>query len=173
MNYYTITTLLVVVFSILLGVFVYLKNRNNRINSSYFLVCLSLAIWNIMDFLLSGKFAIDSSTLLTISRFSYIGINLFPTFVAFFVLSIVNEKPNKYIKYFIYLYPLILSIISITTPYFVEEIIFETSFGITRRIAKGGLLYNLFILYSFWIIFYWFYKLIPGYKKMEGQKRFK
>ena len=82
-NWYPITSLIASIFSLLLGIFVYLKGKNNPVNKSFAFINFSLVVWCFGSY--NVNIARDQSTALFWDRFIYIGAVFIPVFFAHFV----------------------------------------------------------------------------------------
>ncbi|MDD5774032.1 MAG: ATP-binding protein [bacterium] len=171
MDYYSISTLIVLLAYFLLGTFVFFRNRYGNQNRAYAFVCLTTGIWAISDFLLALKLPIDKTLYLYIIKFLHIGTIFFPSAFARLSLSIFDESPKKYFRYFLNYFPLLLWVLTLFTPFMLNDLILEKTTSYSRYFPKPGILYNLVTLFTVWVICYWFYKLIYYYKRTTGLKK--
>ncbi len=99
MNYYALCPSIVAVFVLLLGFFVLLKNRKNRLNLIYFYLSISLFIWlwffslmywNTGEYELSYMFA----------KIGFVGVILTPVCALHFIAEFLNSRLKNYAIYF-------------------------------------------------------------------------
>ena len=86
MNPFAISGLLIVISSSLFGIFVFVKNRKSRVNQSWAIFSVAIAIWG-YGFYKGGNATIPSLALFWY-RIAYIGIIFIPFFsFIFFVVG--------------------------------------------------------------------------------------
>lgn len=99
MNYYALGPTIVAFFVLIQGLFVLLKNRNNRLNLIYFYLSISLFIWLICFSIMywaSGNY--DFAYFF--ARIGFIGVILTPVCVFHFTAEFLNSSLKKYAIYF-------------------------------------------------------------------------
>jgi len=143
MNLFSIPPILSSIMFLLLGGFVYLKNRRSKINIAFFFVCLTTFWWQFSWFFL---FNIEDGTLAKIFvKIGHVGIVLLP--VAFLHFSLVflgkTDKLNKIILTIAYTITAFFEISLFTTNYFVNGY-YEYYWGFY---PKAGFLHPFFLLF--------------------------
>jgi len=168
MAYFLGAILLNMVIFFFLSVFVYLKNRESRINQIWATGNLILAAWFLcvgMNFfgLLSKAGALASIRIA--HCFSILGPVLFYHFVL--LLTERVEKRKKILKVFYLLSFLIILMITLFPKGFMKDAI--PAFGL-KYLPLGGPLYFMHILGLCIILISICYELITGYKESSGYK---
>ena len=105
---------------LLLGVFVFLKNKKSVVNATFSLICLSTVWWQFTWFILFNTK--DEFLASILVRVGYMGIILIPiTFFHFFITFLdKNYRLDKYLLYFSYLFGLLFEISLWTSNYFIS-----------------------------------------------------
>jgi len=154
-----------IVFS-LIGVFVYLKNPNNRINQSFCIWSIFMFIWAFGYFF---PFVKDSKELSLLSfRMLHSGSNFIPISFLYFVSSVLGIYPEqkKIIKTGAFIH-IILAFI-VPTPLFIKDMVpkFEMFYW-----AEINFMYSVWLIIWMSIVNYSVYLLYIGYKKAVGIKK--
>lgn len=171
MDYYSISALLNLVIQFWLGTFVYLKDKQKGQNRAFALLCYTVVVWSLSDFLLAIRLPLDESTYLYIVKFLHIAIIFFPSAFVKLSFAITNESPKRYFRYFLNYFPILLWFITLFTPFMLESLAIEETKFYSRYFPRAGVLYNLVSVFTLWSIGYWFYRLIHNYKRTTGYKR--
>ncbi|MEA2088826.1 MAG: histidine kinase N-terminal 7TM domain-containing protein, partial [Patescibacteria group bacterium] len=155
----------------LVGIFVYLTNKDKIVNKMFFLLSLCGAIWSFGLFLMFNTQNIIMSYYYRL--FMDCGSILLPAFWLHFVYSILNYNGSKrkelYICYFISIVLFTLNLFDFFIPgLFVKEIVEKSIFNFY---PTAGLGYYLFFCYFLIIIPYSLFHLIRGYKNSKGFKK--
>lgn len=99
MNYYALCPSIVTVFVLVLGFFVLLKNRKNRLNLIYFYLSISLFLWLLFFSLMywnTGKYELSYM----LAKFGFIGVILTPVCALHFIAEFLDSRLKKYAIYF-------------------------------------------------------------------------
>lgn len=155
--------------SIVLALFILIKNKRDGISVSFSLFCLSVCVW-----LCSYAQVYDSSTLETAliwSKIGFIGILFIPLFAFLFVLYFIEIKINKIL---LFLFSLInISFIGLL---FCSNLIIDqistTSWGLYPHAGKIHVLFMIYSLIMFLISVFYSYKYIqqPETTSVKKQK---
>jgi len=163
---YIASSFIITFFSIFLGTFVYLRDRKNIINFTFFLLSVSIAIWS-LGFMITIT-APDKTMGLFGVRFCNIGAILIPVFFLHFILALLKiielKRKILYLAYAIDFIMLILNFTELYTKDVAPKLIF-------KYLAIPGILYPLYILMFFSYIGYAYYELLKGYKQSSGIER--
>jgi len=166
MNPFAISGLLIVISSSLFGIFVFVKNRKSRVNQSWAIFSVAIAIWG-YGFYKGGNATIPSLALFWY-RIAYIGIIFIPVFFYHFVCVWLGLK-KKTLLYLSYLYGFFFLILE-WSPWK------DLFFGITNIkrlftfywVYPPTFLLTFFVIIWFAIVFYAHYKLYQAFKKSSG-----
>jgi hypothetical protein len=121
-NYYATPQISCCVFYLLLGTFVYLKNRGSRLNLLFFLVCLSTFFWFL------GVTMCALSLNKTVAGFwiypLYTGIVLLPIFFYHFAMVLIErEREERFTLILIYIMDIA----------FIAALVFTDTFMVARK----------------------------------------
>ena len=150
--------------SVLLGTFVYFKNRSSNVNKIGFLLSLSVSLWSWSLF--AKEVYIEKTTAIFFIRLAYAGAIFIPTLFFHFVISLLNLSKNKLILSFYALS--VIFLVFDFTPLFIKDIkpiLFFRYYGIPGKV------FPLFVISFISIIGYSHYILIKHFRKAEGQTR--
>lgn len=166
MLFYTITALTNAVTSIVLGFFVYFRNRKAMLNKIFAVFCLSVASWATFYF-----FWINLGTTKSIALFFGRALNISAIFIAITYFHLITVFLNIYqekkkLVIFGYLVSFFL-FISGFTPLFIRDVEPELSFP---WYPKPGISYHIFVLMFFGLVIYSWYLMIKTIKKTTGIK---
>ena len=150
--------------SILLGIFVYLENRQSNVNRTWMLLSFSVSLWSWS--ILGRELSIEKSNALFCVRLSYVGaIFIGPLFFHFVNTFLKLEKKRLTAAF----YALSLAFLILDfTPLFIKDVGPILSF---RFYGIPGNLYPFYAISFISIIAYSHYILIRHFKKSEGQVR--
>lgn len=167
MNFFSSYCLIISVTSLTLGFFVYLKNRKVFVNKLWFLLSLSIAMWNFGYF--KSLVVPDQTQALFWSRyFLYVGAIFIPAFFVHFVLSFLGIlKEKKKIIYVIYFSSVFL-LGSAFTPLLIKGMVPKLSF---QYYSEPGVAYSFFLIFFAWCVVYAHYLMFKYYKKISVYKR--
>jgi serine phosphatase RsbU (regulator of sigma subunit) len=150
MQYYIVSTFLNGIVFILLGTFVYFKNRQRTVNRVYLFFSLAVAEWAFAYFfwLVLGK---DHDTALFWSRVLNIGPTLIPVFFFHYILALCDlVKPNKKILIWTYVLGGVFFISSFT-PLYVRDAVPQ---GLFIYYPAAGVIHPFFLVFFFGIPVY-------------------
>ncbi|MCK5044210.1 hypothetical protein KAR26_00585 [Candidatus Parcubacteria bacterium] len=166
MFFYAITGLINAATSLILGIFVYSKNRKNELNKKFGLFAFSVAIWSFGYFF--WQIAKEPQEALFWSRVLMAGTIFIPVFYFDFVLRLINNvKRNKNLLIFGYIASFIFFLLNFT-PLFVRDVTSKLSFPFW---PEPGILFHFFLLMFFGYTAWSWYLMIGAYKKFTGMKR--
>jgi signal transduction histidine kinase len=161
---YIISCALTGILSLLLGIFIYIKNRESNINKIGMLLSLTISLWSWSLF--ARELSSEKNTALFFVRLCYIGVIPIPAFFLHFVSSLTKQVKNK-LLFFIYFLSFIF-LISDFTPLFIKEVRPILSF---RYYGTPGIFFPFYVFLFISIAVYSHYILIKYFKKSEGQTR--
>jgi len=116
--YTTISYAVTGTLSLLIGTFVYLKNRSSGVNKFFMLLSLSVSFWSWCLF--ARELAYEKTTALFFVRLCYVGAIFVPANFSNFVISLLKLEKKKLIAAF-YALSLILLIFDFT-PLFIKDV---------------------------------------------------
>jgi len=167
MNFFTLFCLITSIASFTLGCFVYFKNRKAFLNKIWFLLSLSIAIWN-FGYFKSLVASSEGQALFWSRYFLYGGAIFIPAFFVHFVLSFLGiHKGRKGTIWVIYF----LSILFLGfgfTPLLIKGMAPKLSF---RYYSEPGVAYFFFLVFFAWCVIYAHYLMFKNYKKISVYKR--
>ena len=148
--FYVVSSLATAISSLLLGIFVYFRNRNNLTNKSWLLMSMSISVWTLgYCAMISGGF--NHETTLFLDRVSHIGAIFIPLFYLKFVISLLQEtKKYNRINRFCTITS-VLFIFTVFSKYFISDVVAKYYF---KYYPVPGAFYLLFTLYFFTVIVY-------------------
>jgi signal transduction histidine kinase len=163
MSFYVISALINTFASLVLGVFVLIKNHKSKINATFSLFAFSVAYWSIGYYF--WQVAQDKYSALLWCRILMAGAIFIPIFYFHFVLALVDLLERKKIilriGYFIFFIFLILDF----TPLFVNRV--EPLLGFNFWPIAGPA-YSVFLAAWFSYVIYSSYLLYQKYKNSNG-----
>jgi len=165
-NSFTLPNLAIVVTSLILGIFVLLKDKNVLINRLLFFLSLCIGIWS-FGFLKTITSANAESALFW-GRFLYIGAIFIPTVFLHFIFSILNDLKNRKKILFIAYSLCVLFLIFDFTPWFIKDV---TPMPPFKYYDVPGTIYPFYVISLLVQIIYAHYKLIKALKNLIGIKR--
>jgi len=166
MLFYAITGLINALGSAFLGFFVYLKNRKNKINQTFGLLCLSIVLWTFPYCV--WQISTTEKSALFWSRALMVGAIFIPVTYLHFVSTFLGLYQKKK-RFLIFSYVLAFIFIILNfTPLFVKNVAPELYFTYW---PKPGVAYPPFLLMFFSYIIYGCYLLFNAYKKRTGIER--
>ena len=145
MNLYALANLLTSLFSILLGIFVFLKGKNKLINKTFSLWALSVGIWSFGIY--RHALAVDSFSAMFWSQFLHGAAIFIPTLFFQFTLSLIQaNKISKKILLFMYLFSLAFFFINFSnfSYLFILDIRPILTF---KYFPRAGIIYPFFVIF--------------------------
>jgi signal transduction histidine kinase len=154
------------VISTIFGLFIFLKDRKNKVNITFSLFCLSVAFWSyaymIWPFFLSKESVLISFQLL------HIGASFTSITYLHFVTSWLNiDKRNKKIILSGYFLAILFSIFSFS-PLFISDVVPKFSM---EYWANPGIIYHFYLIYFFGYFLYSSILLFLNFRRVTGVKR--
>ncbi len=145
------------VFVLFLGVFVFLKNKNSKLNLIFFLLSVSITVWLFSTFMMFIS-KTDSQAIFW-DRTVYLGVIFIPILTYHFGLAFSKTRNPKilYLGYFLAVIFVVLS----RTNYFVSGL-FEYRWGVH---SYAQIFHHIFLVYFILYVFLWFYNLYRYYRK--------
>jgi signal transduction histidine kinase len=150
--------------SLLVGIFVYAKNRTSNVNKSWMILNFSASLWGWSLF--ARELSLDKTTALFFVRLCYVGAIFIPALFFRFTISLLKVNKNK-LLFSIYILSLIFIILDFT-PLFIKDVKPILSF---RYYGIPGTIFPLFVISFIGITGYSHYILIQHLKRSEGQVR--
>jgi signal transduction histidine kinase len=166
MLFFSISALLNGFTCLILGIFVFLKNKRNLINKTYFFFAISVAAWCFPYYF--WPLANTKTQALTSFRLLHLGAVYIPVCYYHFISALTN-RINENKKYIFIGY--ILSIFFtffIPTKLFIADMVPKFVF---KFWANPGILYHFYLLFFFFYVFLAVYILFKEFKKSTGSKR--
>ena len=167
MNFFSFFCLVTSIASLILGCFVYFKNRKAFVNKLWFLLSFSIAIWNFGYF--KSLVAPSQAQALFWSRyFLYGGAIFIPAFFVHFVFSFLDiHKVKGKIIQTIYFFSVLFLGLDFT-PLLIKEMAPKLSF---RYYSEPGIGYYFFLIFFAWCVIYAHYLMFKNYRKVSVYKR--
>ncbi|MFH1551918.1 MAG: histidine kinase N-terminal 7TM domain-containing protein, partial [bacterium] len=166
MIFYAITGLINAIASTVLGLFVLLKNKKAKVNITFALFCLSVAVWSYAYCF--WHISNNATSALFWTRGLMFGAIFIPIFYFHFVLALLNKiSEKKKLLIFGYLSAFVFLILNFT-PLLVKEVKPELYFNFW---PKPGIAYHPFLVMWAICIIYCTYLLFVGYKTSSGIRR--
>lgn len=164
---YVVSSFIIAFSSLSLGIFVYLKDRRNVVNSMYFFLCVSIALWS-FGFMIVIIAPNKTIALLGV-RICNIGYILIPVLFLHFILALLKiNKLKRRILYFAYTVNFFMHILNFTKLYIKDIVEPKLVF---KYIIIPGILHPLCILMLLIYIGYAYYELLKGYMRSTGIER--
>lgn len=160
MNYFFYPPLISSIFVIFLGIFVFVKNPKEKINFTFFLHTIAIAIWLFGTFMMFFK-SYSQEVAIFWDRFVYIGVVFIPAFMYHFSLALTKKKNNflLYLSYALSFFFLLLS----RSDYFIKDL-FYYKWGVH---SKAQIIHHIFLVYFFVYMLIWFGSVYAYYRKKE------
>ena len=164
-SFYYFSSLFALSSTVVLAIFLYLKDRRKGIHRLYALFLLSLGLWILGDiFYLSPL--VNTLTPLFWMKLSYCGAVFCPTFLLHFIFVFTQTKPFRHSLVFVYLLSTLLLVFNIFTPFFFTHIFYNTS---TRLLEiQTAPVYTIFSIYVLVSLFIGFFFVLRTYYKKTG-----
>lgn len=165
--YFSLSGLINAVVSTLLGLFIFFRNRKNKINKTFALFCFGVAIWS-YPYIFWPLAKTAQSTLLAF-QLLHISACYISIFYFHFVVTWLDlyEKKKKMV-YFGYILAT-LFVFFIPTPLFIRDMVPKFSM---RYWAEPGILYHFYLMMFFGFFLYSSYLLFKTYLRESGIKRY-
>ena len=164
--YFSLSGLFNAVASIILGLFVFFKNKSNRINQTFALFCLSVAVWSF--FYMFWPLAKDKESTLLWFQLLHIGANFAPiTYLHFVATWLGIAKKKKVIIISGYLLAAFFASF-VFSSHFIKDLVPKFSM---RFWAEPGALYHFYLLFFFGYAIYSSYLLVKYYNRVIGTKK--
>jgi signal transduction histidine kinase len=167
MIHYSIAQFLNAFTTLVLGLFVYLKNTRSLVNKMFVLHSLAIAIWAFSF----AQMALSQSEVegLFWSRALHVGAILIPVFLLHFICAFLNIAHAKR-KVLIGAYLIGFSMLGfVPTNLFVSHTV--SVVGFSYFVGPAGFWYHLFPLFFFVCAVYAFYLLFKGIKNSQGLRK--
>ena len=161
---YIISCALTGTLSLLLGIFVYLKNRSSNVNKICMVFNLSVSLWHWGLF--ARELTYDKATALFFLRLCHVGPILLPSLFYHFVNCLLKLEKNRLIVAF-YGVSLIFLVFDLTS-LFIKDVGPILSF---RYYLIPGSAFPIYTVFFIGTISYTHYILVKYFKKSEGQTR--
>jgi len=161
---YIISSAITGLLSLLLGAFVYSKNRHSSVNKVWFLLSLSISFWHWG--LLTKELVSDKSIGLLVVRSCYVGAVFVPALFFHFINSFLKLEKTRLVAAF-YALSFIFLIFDFT-PLFIQGVRPILSF---RNYGIPGMVYPFYAVSFIGTIAYSHYILIRRFNKSQGQAR--
>ncbi|MCP4649063.1 MAG: hypothetical protein GY853_03120 [PVC group bacterium] len=174
MNLFTISSVLIFTFTLLIGIIAYWKGTDKKITKVWALFCLSISIWGMGGYIFSSTISKDVALLGW--RITNIGVILIPvTFYHFIYLFLrLHKKSHRRILIGSYvLGSLFLVFNFLPRQFFVGDVswVFGQFYYGDWWICKSPLYLLLYILFYWVLLLYVFTLLITQYNHFSGNKR--
>ena len=170
MNYFTISSLLIFITSVVIGLVIFIKGKNRSLSRVWLLFCLAVAIWGIGGYNIS----ICSSKVKAIHwwRISTCGIILIPVFYYHFVNILIESKNKNFLRFVYILTSLFIGICFLKEDFIGElRFVFDQFYWPYWWGRKSVLFLFFFLFYYGFLLLFTFYKLTYLYFSSSGFKR--
>ncbi|MCM8787017.1 MAG: hypothetical protein NC935_03085, partial [Candidatus Omnitrophica bacterium] len=151
--------------TLILGIFVYFRNRHNKINTTFALYSISIAWWSLTQ--IGNVYGPSLETSWFWAKIEQSGVVFIPTFFVHFIIVLLGLK-KKWLLRFCYIFSTIIAILSPTTSLISPRA--ERKFGIIN-FGEPGPLYPLLIIFFVFCVVYSLRKLLLAYKESTGARR--
>ncbi len=169
MNIYAISALINAITSLLLGMFVFLKNKRNSVSITFILLSLAVFIWSFYYFF--WQISTDSNLALFYTRLLSIGSLFVPIFYLHWVISFleINNKKNNIILFFGYALTFLFAYFSFS-PLFIKGVEKILIFDFW---PKAGIFYTLYLFFCYaGLVGYGLLNLFKNYFTSTSLKRY-
>jgi len=169
MNIYAISALINAITSLLLGLFVFLKNKRNSVNNVFVLLSSAVFIWSIFYFFWQNSTNAESALLYT--RLLSIGSILVPIFYLHWVFEFLEIKDRKSNIILFFGYAITFVFLSfVFSPIFIKGVEKTLIFDFW---PKAGPLYTIYLLISYTgLVGYGLFRLFKSYFTSTSLKRY-
>jgi len=159
--------LVVICANILLGTFVYLKDRKNAVNVSFYVLTGAIALWTLSIFMIVSVW--HSSNPIFWARITYAaGTFMAASFAAFSVIFPYGRMQTAR-KFILPLYSVAVAFAVVSlSPLSIKEIIFENGAIVKTNYGVGNILWALYVVICLGIAFY---DLGRKWRRESGIKR--
>jgi diguanylate cyclase (GGDEF)-like protein len=168
MGWYQISALCATIFVSCVGFYIYIKNKDAKLNKTFFLMNLSIALWNCSDFFV--VFLQKEINPLIIVRISYVGAIFIAPFFAKLIFLITEDYNKKFYKKFFTVsvcLSFILFVINFTN-LFVRNVIISPYREETGPLYIAfPVFFTIVILYSLYCLAILFFKTKSNLKKIQ------
>jgi len=163
MTFYALSALLNFITSVIIGIFVYFKNKRGAVNQSYGLLSLSIAFWSGSYFL--WQISRDYDTALLWVRLLSIGAVFIPIFYLYFILCLLNKQNEHKTEI----------IAGLTISFLFTPLVFRDVFikDLWKKLSfpfwpDASIVYTVFLLFFFLCVIYALHLMSGVYKKSTG-----
>lgn len=165
--HYALSLLLTSILTLILGSFVYLKNRKARVNRIFFFFSLSIVIWSFFQVKMS--FAATGSMALFFSRVEHFGVIIIPALFLRFVYILLELDALKR-RWLLISDTFCLAFLT-TLPFkiFIPQV--ETKLYNIKYTNNPGPVYHLFVVYFSIVVIAGLCALFKTYYNSSGAKR--
>jgi len=167
MNIFAISSLVNFISVVVVGAFVYMKNKAGDANRKFLLFVFAMAFWSGNYFI--WQLAKDASTALLFSRLLMIGAIFISITLFHFVLAVLGliEQKKKWLI-FGYSFAAVLLLFSFS-PYFVKDVAPKLMFPFW---PEPGFLFHIYLIFDMTLFFlYSCILLYKGYRQASGIRR--
>jgi signal transduction histidine kinase len=151
--------------TLLLGLFIYFKNRRNKVNLTFALYSLSISWWSLTQ--IGNVYGPSLEASWFWAKIEQIGVVFIPTFFLHFVVVFIGLK-RKWLLRLCYAFSLIIALLAPTTTLICPRA--EYKFGLIN-FGDPGPLYFLIIVFFVICVIYSLWKLLEVYKISTGAKK--
>jgi len=164
---YQASLLVTTIATLLIGVFVYSKNRRAQLNRYFILFTLCVALWGFC--LYQHSIATEEMVSLSWARALYIVAAFIPVFSLRFILLLLGqEREKKWAFTLAYTFGLGFLILNLSGDFLVKSVVPEFPFNYRIEV---GTIFPLFILMFFGLGGYGQYLMVRAHKSLYGFKR--
>jgi len=158
MSIFSFLPLISAIFVLVLGIFVYFKNRRSRINVIFFLLTVAMTVWLFGTFMMFIS-KTDTQAIFW-DRMVYLGVVLIPALMYHFSLIFSRNTHRRKSLYFGYLLSLIFLFLS-RTDYFVSGL-FRYEWGYHTR---AQFFHHVFLIFFSVYLFLFYFNIYRYYKR--------
>lgn len=165
MNLFALSSLILGVTILPLGIFVYRKGQKSLVYRTLALFCIAGSVWGFGGLIIANIPQSEPDLAMLVWKITHIGIILMPVFLLHFIFTFLGLKRKKTII-FIYALGFFFLIANFFTDLFIVNM--EWVFNSFYWDAPPGLLYYPFVLFFFSSIVYGHYELYKNLKKAKS-----
>jgi len=154
--------------TILLGIFVLVKNRQNVVNKIFAFYSFSISWWSFSE--IWGIACDNKTTALIWTRIEQVGVFYIPTLFVHFVFVLVKIKDKKWLQKSTYFISTVFAILC-ATPLMIADSAPVVSAPYVKGFGTPGLAYHFAITYFITMVVYGLYILYKEYRFSTGEEK--
>jgi sigma-B regulation protein RsbU (phosphoserine phosphatase) len=169
-NIFAVSSLINFLLSVVIGLFVFLKNTRSKVNSAFFYMSLCVANWALFWFLCFSEYIEKSALLYT--RIAILSALFIPPFYLHFSLFLIKkDTEKKKIMLISYLVSIFVFFLAVIYPGQFVGAVKKPVFNATFYPSSPGFLYYIFTSFFSLEAGYAIYQMIKSYPQSSGIKK--